>query len=197
MKVAIKTKLAALAVFSVISSMSHAASVLLTDFASNVAVDALNWTASTRTWSGTQIVGTLYNEGTGPFNLTSALSTSASNSSLLQVQVTATVNSFTAGSFSITLENQSSEVIVADFAWDDFVVGSATTVTKNFVGASGINLATWNRSSVPNWNLVSSGNSTPVNVTFSELSVVPEPSTGALMMIGAAGLVALRRLRKV
>jgi len=27
--------------------------------------------------------------------------------------------------------------------------------------------------------------------------VVPEPSTGALMMIGAAGLVALRRLRKV
>jgi hypothetical protein len=31
----------------------------------------------------------------------------------------------------------------------------------------------------------------------SSLNVVPEPSTGALMMIGAAGLVALRRLRKV
>lgn len=29
------------------------------------------------------------------------------------------------------------------------------------------------------------------------LILVPEPSTGALMMIGAAGLVALRRLRKV
>jgi len=29
------------------------------------------------------------------------------------------------------------------------------------------------------------------------VSLVPEPSTGALMMIGAAGLVALRRLRKV
>ena len=28
-------------------------------------------------------------------------------------------------------------------------------------------------------------------------TVVPEPSTGALMMIGAVGLVALRRLRKV
>ena len=28
-------------------------------------------------------------------------------------------------------------------------------------------------------------------------SLIPEPSTGALMMIGAAGLVALRRLRKV
>lgn len=29
------------------------------------------------------------------------------------------------------------------------------------------------------------------------VTMVPEPSTGALMMIGAAGLVALRRLRKV
>jgi len=30
-----------------------------------------------------------------------------------------------------------------------------------------------------------------------QIGMVPEPSTGALMMIGAAGLVALRRLRKV
>ena len=30
-----------------------------------------------------------------------------------------------------------------------------------------------------------------------DISLVPEPSTGALMMIGAVGLVALRRLRKV
>ena len=30
-----------------------------------------------------------------------------------------------------------------------------------------------------------------------QINLVPEPSTGALMMIGAAGLVALRRLRKV
>lgn len=33
--------------------------------------------------------------------------------------------------------------------------------------------------------------------TTSSFTIVPEPSTGALMMIGAAGLVALRRLRKV
>jgi len=32
---------------------------------------------------------------------------------------------------------------------------------------------------------------------FKLQTVVPEPSTGALMLIGAAGLVALRRLRKV
>lgn len=29
------------------------------------------------------------------------------------------------------------------------------------------------------------------------VAIVPEPSTGALMMLGTVGLVALRRLRKV
>lgn len=44
-----------------------------------------------------------------------------------------------------------------------------------------------------------SGASTALVGTLSSSSVtlVPEPSTGALMMIGAVGLVALRRLRKV
>ena len=36
-----------------------------------------------------------------------------------------------------------------------------------------------------------------INSETSTVALVPEPSTGALMMIGAAGLVALRRLRKV
>jgi len=36
-----------------------------------------------------------------------------------------------------------------------------------------------------------------VNSSNGVVAMVPEPSTGALMMIGAAGLVALRRLRKV
>jgi PEP-CTERM motif len=36
-----------------------------------------------------------------------------------------------------------------------------------------------------------------VNSSTGVVSMVPEPSTGALMMIGAVGLVALRRLRKV
>lgn len=35
------------------------------------------------------------------------------------------------------------------------------------------------------------------NSGVEQIGMVPEPSTGALMMIGAAGLVALRRLRKV
>jgi len=39
--------------------------------------------------------------------------------------------------------------------------------------------------------------STATDRPFDTITLVPEPSTSALMMIGAAGLVALRRLRKV
>jgi hypothetical protein len=64
----------------------------------------------------------------------------------------------------------------------------------------------------PAWSLVGNdkdvyftGNTTAVVGTYSrnnltgyeEIAMVPEPSTGALIMLGAAGLVALRRLRKV
>ena len=41
------------------------------------------------------------------------------------------------------------------------------------------------------------GSLNPSYATNFSVNLVPEPSTGALMMIGALGLVALRRLRKV
>jgi len=189
-------KIALLAALAVTGSISHAA-VLLTDFSTGVLADGITWNSGTRTWSGTQVVGNLYNEG-GSFNLTSVLGTSAINSSLLQAQVTANLIGATpAGSFAITLENSSGQLVIASFVWSDFSIGTSTTVTKSFIGASGVDIANWDRSAVGNWNLVSSGNLAPVNATFTGLSAVPEPSTGALMMIGAAGLVALRRLRKV
>jgi hypothetical protein len=45
--------------------------------------------------------------------------------------------------------------------------------------------------------LVGSIDNSTTGPTARTITLVPEPSTGALMMIGAAGLVALRRLRKV
>lgn len=169
-------------------------SVLLTDFNSAIGVDSLTWNQGTRTWTGTQIVGALYNDGTGPFDLTSVLTTSASNSSGLQAEVTVILNSSVpAGSFAITLENSGGQMLVANFNWADFVVGQSKSVAKAFEGAVGINLATWNRSSVSSWNLVSSGNGAGVNATFTGLSAIPEPSSLSLTVVAMASTLALRR----
>jgi hypothetical protein len=45
--------------------------------------------------------------------------------------------------------------------------------------------------------LIGSIDNSTTGATARTITLVPEPSTGALMMVGAAGLVALRRLRKV
>lgn len=185
-------------VLAILSVHVAHSSVLLTDFNSAIAVDSLTWTQSTRTWTGTQVVGSLFNDGTGPFNLTSVLATSATDSRGLQAEVTAILNSaIPAGSFAITLENSAGQLIVANFNWADFVVGSSKTVAKAFEGAVGINLATWNRSSVGNWNLVSSGNLASVNATFTGLNAIPEPSSISLLGFGLASIFALQRKNKI
>ena len=185
-------------VLALLSAHVVHSSVLLTDFNSAIAVDGLTWTQSTRTWTGTQVVGSLFNEGTGPFNLASVLTTPATDSRGLQAEVTAILNSAVpAGSFAITLENPAGQLIVANFNWADFVVGSSKSVAKAFEGAVGINLATWDRSSVGNWNLVSSGNFASVNATFTGLNVIPEPSLFSLLGFGLASIFALQRKAKI
>ena len=183
-----------IALFTSTSTQAAVVSISLTDFSSNIGVDAITWDAANKIWSGTQVVGGLYNDGTGPFDLTSALSTGVSNSAGLQAQVTATLNSSVpAGSFRITLENQAAQIIFADFNWSDFLVGSSATVTKSFQAALPVSLASWDRSSVGSWNLVSSGNGASVNALFSNLSVIPEPSSLSMLGIGLAALIACRR----
>lgn len=182
-----------LLVLLVFSPQSNS-SVLLTDFSSAIGVDALSWSPSTRTWTGTQVVGSLFNDGTGPFDLTNLLPTVVTNSSGLQAEVTAILNSsIPAGSFSITLENSAAQVIVANFNWSDFVVGQSKTVTKAFEASVGGNLATWNRSNVTNWNLASSGNGAAVSVTFNSLSAIPEPSSMSLILGASVIALALRK----
>ena len=70
---------------------------------------------------------------------------------------------------------------VAASASDLNVIEAATIYTQIVASSPGASL-------IANTSLDPDG----VNI-----ALVPEPSTGALMMIGAAGLVALRRLRKV
>jgi len=70
---------------------------------------------------------------------------------------------------------------VAPTAVDVNVIEAATTYTQIYA-------------STPGASLVSSTSFDPEGAN---ISLVPEPSTGALLMIGSVGLVALRRLRKV
>jgi len=70
---------------------------------------------------------------------------------------------------------------VAPAAVEVNIIEAATTYTQIYASTAGASI-------VLNSTIDSEG---------ANISLVPEPSTGALMMIGAAGLVALRRLRKV
>jgi len=70
---------------------------------------------------------------------------------------------------------------VAPAAVEVNIIEAATTYTQIYASTAGASIVL---------------NST-IDPEGANISLVPEPSTGALMMIGAAGLVALRRLRKV
>jgi hypothetical protein len=70
---------------------------------------------------------------------------------------------------------------VAPAAVENNIIEAATIYTQIFASTPGASIVL---------------NST-IDPEGADISLVPEPSTGALMMIGAAGLVALRRLRKV
>jgi hypothetical protein len=69
--------------------------------------------------------------------------------------------------------------------------GDSTGKIAWIIPADGNTVDFWAASASAGGNIVAALNTT------STLTVIPEPSTGALMMIGAVGLVALRRLRKV
>lgn len=184
--------LTAILSIALLQATGGASTVLITDFSTGVEVDTITWNNSTRTWSGTQGLGGLFNaDGTGPWDLRNA----ASLPDLLQAAVTATLNSsIPTGSFSITLEDDDSNLIKATFNWDQFSVGTPTIVQASF---SGETISNFNLQNVLYWNLNSGNSGTTVDATFTGLSAVPEPSTGTLMFLGAVGLVALRRLRKV
>ena len=70
---------------------------------------------------------------------------------------------------------------VAPAAVENNIIEAATIYTQIYASTPGASIVT---------------NAT-IDPEGADISLVPEPSTGALMMIGAVGLVALRRLRKV
>ncbi|NCY21998.1 PEP-CTERM sorting domain-containing protein [bacterium] len=99
-----------------------------------------------------------------------------------------------------------------------FGFSSSSTVSATssaFTSSSFLGSSQWAVLKGTGWNLPAS-DGTPINLkvadvdtsgelivgtetganTFRDIAMVPEPSTGALLMLGAVGVVALRRLRK-
>jgi hypothetical protein len=170
------------------------AATLLSDFSSSIGIDTLTFSTTTRTITGTQVVGALFNEGTGPWDVFSFAPTAAD----IRVTLTgfATTNPF--GGFQITLEDGVGKLIAADFSWASFTTTS-TDVTAVFSQGA---LSDFNTRTVTTWNLVSGANSNPINATFTSLSLdgatvaIPEPSVASLLALGTVGLVVLRARRK-
>ena len=171
------------------------ATTLLSDFSANVSADGLAFSTSTRTITGTQVVGTLFNDGTGPWNVFSLAPTAAD----LRVTLIGSASTNPGGGFQITLEDGAGKLIAADFSWASFATTS-TEVTAVFSQGA---LSDFNTATVGTWNLVSGANGNSINATFTGLSLggagvvaIPEPSVASLLALGTVGLVALRVRRK-
>jgi len=74
------------------------------------------------------------------------------------------------------------------------LITDASWLVPNTAGALDVSTTTYNFSAN---TTASFGTVIYSGATGNSVTLVPEPSTGALMMLGAVGLVALRRLRKV
>jgi len=91
------------------------------------------------------------------------------------------ISSNAAGALVYSTSNATYQAILTDSSWNSPAINNnATQIPFSF---------TANTTALVGSFSFNSGNEV--------ISLIPEPSTGALMMIGAVGLVALRRLRKV
>lgn len=186
-------KLKTIAVLTLLSCLvtpSGQAAIVITTFG-NDAIASSGWSydSATSILSGSQGVGdVLYNASPLSLNLSSV----AASVELISLGLTGLLTTNPGGDFDVTLNDSEGLQARWIFSWGSFQT-SSTVVTAGFSSAqTGFDLT-----SISEWNLGSNGSGDNVNATFTKLEAIPEPSTGAMMLIGAAGLVALRRLRKI
>lgn len=181
--------IAVLAFFSCLVAPSGQAAIVITTFGNDAIADGWSYNGTTSVLSGSQGVGdVLYNAS--PLSLN--LSPEAASVELISLRLTGLLTTNPGGDFDITLIDSEGLQARWIFSWSSFQT-SSTVVTSGFNSAQ----TGFDFSSILDWNLGSNGSGDTVNATLTKLEAIPEPSTGTLMFLGAVGLVALRRLRKV
>lgn len=181
------------------------AATIITQFGNDAGSSAGWYTPSTSTIDGNDGLASPPNEFPSVYQLWSAnsftidLSQDPSidldNPNAIQVRLTGLFNSGDSGlqEFNIALVDVSSRYLYWTFNWSDFTTTSSSVVKSIDGGSAGA----FDFTNIIAWELNSGTTGLAVNATFTKLEAIPEPSSVSLLMLGAAGLVALRRLRKV
>lgn len=159
--------------------------VVITNFGANASNDGIGWTytSGTSTISGTEVFGS-YLYGT-PIN--------SNISGATQLSITANVTTDPLSNFTVTLEDSGGKTALATFDWTSFLGGATVAVAFTSVDP----LFNYN---ITNWSLDSGSSGNAIGVSFTSLSAVtiPEPSTYALLALGAGAIgIMVRRRRKV
>jgi hypothetical protein len=176
-----KNWMEAVALFACVSASQ--AAVVITNFGATASSGgSWTYTPGTSTISGTE----------GPGDLIFGVPNNLNIAGNIYIQLTGTVITAPAGSFTVTLEDTSFNQAIATFQWSSFTGGGPVTVVKPLV------FTTFDFTSLGQWSLDSGGSFQPVNASFSTMSAttaVPEPSTYAMLALGGVllGGVALRR----
>lgn len=115
------------------------------------------------------------------------LSTDYTGATGLLLIANVTTNPFSV--FSITLEDNLGRVAVSNFTWADFI-GGASIQSEFFTIQSGFNFA-----NVAGFTIDGGSSNNSINVTFTSLSAIPEPSSYGVIFAFLTTLFLARRRR--